>query len=62
MAEEEKNQAEVEESRAGTSDEVAEEAAEPAAPPEPEPAGNVGEAEASGGVIPDAKSDAEPAE
>jgi small subunit ribosomal protein S17 len=52
MAEEEKNQTEVEESRAGTSDEVAEEAAEPAAPPEPEPAGNVGEAEASGGVVP----------
>jgi small subunit ribosomal protein S17 len=45
MAEEEKNQAEVEESRAGTSDEVAEEAAEPAAPPEPEPAGSGGGAE-----------------
>jgi small subunit ribosomal protein S17 len=45
MAEEEKNQTEVEESRAGTSDEVAEEAAEPAAPPEPEPAGSGGGAE-----------------
>jgi small subunit ribosomal protein S17 len=45
MAEEEKNQTEVEEGRAGTSDEVAEEAAEPAAPPEPEPAGSGGGAE-----------------
>ena len=35
---------------------------DPAVPPEPEPAGNEGEAEASGGVIPDAKSDEEPAE
>jgi small subunit ribosomal protein S17 len=54
MAEEEKNQAAAEEaeSQAGASDEVAEEAAEPAAPPEPEPAGNGGEAEASGGVAP----------
>ena len=34
---------------AGASDEVAEDTAEPAAPSEPEPAGNVGEAEASGG-------------
>src|SRR6266511_97292 len=39
---------------AGASDEVAGHAAEPAAPPEPEPAGNVAEGEASGGVIPDA--------
>jgi small subunit ribosomal protein S17 len=42
---------EAEESQAGTSDEVAEDPAEPAAPPEPEPAGNGGEAEASGGVV-----------
>jgi len=34
---------------ARASDEVAETASEPAAPPEPEPAGNAGEAEASGG-------------
>ncbi|MEK6273247.1 MAG: 30S ribosomal protein S17 [Actinomycetota bacterium] len=60
-------EAEAEESQAGASDEVAEETAEPAAPPEPaeeaaepaapsepEPAGNVGEAEASGGVVPEA--------
>ena len=46
MAEEEKNQA-------GASDEVAEDTAEPAAPSEPEPAGNGGEAEASGGVVPE---------
>ena len=39
MADEEKNQ----ENQAGTSDEVAEEAAEPAAPPEPEPAGDAAE-------------------
>jgi small subunit ribosomal protein S17 len=39
MAEEEKNQAEA-------GDEVADDSAEPAAPPEPEPAGNGGEAEA----------------
>src|ERR671925_655076 len=48
MAEEEKDQAPV-------GDEAAEEAAEPAAPPEPEPAGNGGEAEASGGVGLDSK-------
>ena len=36
---------------ARTSDEVAVQAVEPAAPPAPEPAGNVGEAEASGGVL-----------
>jgi small subunit ribosomal protein S5 len=35
------------------SDEVAVQTAEPAAPPEPKPAGNGGEAEASGGVIPE---------
>jgi len=35
------------------SDEVAVQTAEPAAPSAPEPAGNVGEAEASGGVIPE---------
>jgi small subunit ribosomal protein S17 len=65
MAEEEKNQpeagdevaedsageAEAEQNQAGASDEVAEDPAEPAAPPEPEPAGNGGEAEASGGVV-----------
>jgi small subunit ribosomal protein S3 len=39
---------------ARASDEVAEEASDPAAPPEPAPAGNKGEAEASGGVVPDA--------
>jgi FO synthase len=38
---------------AGASDEVAGHAVEPAVPPEPEPAGNVGEAEASGGGVPD---------
>ena len=38
---------------AGASDEVAVQAAEPAATSEPEPAGNVGEAEASGGVVPE---------
>ena len=43
MAEEEKNQDE--KSQAGASDEVAEEAAEPAATSEPEPAGSGGEAE-----------------
>jgi hypothetical protein len=42
---------------AGASDEVAVQTAEPAAPSEPDPAGNVGEAEASGGVVPE-----EPAE
>jgi len=42
---------------AGASDEVAVQASDPAAPTEPEPAGNVGEAEASGGVVPE-----EPAE
>ncbi len=36
---------------ARTSDEVAVQAVEPAAPPAPEPAGNVGEAEASSGVL-----------
>src|SRR4029077_7600905 len=36
---------------ARTSDEVAVQAVEPAAPPSPEPLGNVGEAEASGGVL-----------
>jgi 2-oxoglutarate decarboxylase len=36
---------------ARTSDEVAVQAVEPAAPPAPEPAGNLGEAEASGGVL-----------
>ncbi len=45
MAEEEKNQA-------GASDEVAEDSAGPAAPPEPEPAGNGAEGEASGGGVP----------
>jgi len=35
------------------SDEVAVQASEPAAPSAPKPAGNVGEAEASGGVIPE---------
>jgi small subunit ribosomal protein S3 len=35
---------------------------DPAVPSEPKPDGNEGEAEASGGVIPDAKSDEEPAE
>jgi large subunit ribosomal protein L10 len=39
---------------AGASDEVAEATAEPAAPSEPEPAGNEGEAEASGEVVPEA--------
>jgi large subunit ribosomal protein L10 len=41
---------------AGASDEVAVEEAEPAAPPEPEPAGNGAEGEASGGdvVVPEA--------
>jgi small subunit ribosomal protein S17 len=48
MAEEEKNQA-------GAGDEVASDPAEPAAPSEPEPAGNAGEAEASGGVVPEAE-------
>jgi len=38
---------------AGASDEVAVQSAEPAATPEPEPAGNEGEAEASGGVVPE---------
>jgi small subunit ribosomal protein S3 len=38
---------------AGASDEVAVQAAEPAAPSEPDPAGNAGEAEASGGVVPE---------
>ncbi len=38
---------------AGASDEVAVQAAEPAATPEREPAGNGGEAEASGGVVPE---------
>ena len=38
-----------EEESAGTSDEVAEAASEPAAPSEPEPAGNEAEGEASGG-------------
>jgi small subunit ribosomal protein S17 len=54
MAEEEKNEAPAEEteSQVEASDEVAEEAAEPAARSEPEPAGNGGEAEASGGVTP----------
>jgi large subunit ribosomal protein L10 len=37
----------------GASDEVAEDQAEPAAPPEPEPDGNEAEGEASGGVITD---------
>jgi large subunit ribosomal protein L10 len=40
---------ESEEEPAGTSDEVAEAGSEPAAPPEPEPAGNGAEGEASGG-------------
>jgi small subunit ribosomal protein S3 len=43
----------VEGGSARASDEVAETASEPAAPPEPEPAGNAGEAEASGGVAPE---------
>jgi small subunit ribosomal protein S17 len=59
-------EAEAEESQAGASDEVAEDTAEPAAAPEPEPAqgaegdrssgeaGRGGEAEASGGVVPEA--------
>jgi small subunit ribosomal protein S3 len=38
---------------AGASGEAAVQEAEPAAPPEPEPPGNEGEAEASGGVIPE---------
>jgi large subunit ribosomal protein L10 len=38
---------------AGASDEVAVQESEPAAPSEPEPAGNGGEAEASGGVVPE---------
>ena len=42
---------------ARASGEAAGRAAEPAAPPAPKPAGNVGEAEASGGVVPE-----EPAE
>ena len=42
---------------ARASDEVAVEAAEPAAPSEPEPAGNGGEAEASGGVVPEEAAD-----
>jgi small subunit ribosomal protein S17 len=46
MAEEEKNQP-------APNDEVAEDTSEPAAPPEPEPAGNAGEAEASGGGVPE---------
>jgi small subunit ribosomal protein S17 len=55
MAEEEKNETPAEETdvQAGASDEVADETAEPAAPSEPEPAGNGGEAEASGGVTPE---------
>jgi large subunit ribosomal protein L10 len=44
-------------SSAGTSDEVAETAAEPAAPPEPEPAGNGAEGEASGGDASEPKAD-----
>ena len=44
---------------AGASDEVAEGASEPAAPPEPEPAGNGAEGEASGDV--DAEAASEPA-
>ena len=38
---------------ARASDEVAEETAEPAAPPEPKPAGDGAEGEASGGVVPE---------
>ena len=57
-----RGEAEAEESQAGASDEVAEETAEPAAPPEPEPAGNGGEAEASGGVVPEASGGVAPEE
>ena len=48
--------------RARASDEVAGQARDPAAPSAPKPAGNGGEAEASGGVIPDAKLNEEPPE
>jgi small subunit ribosomal protein S3 len=44
------------------SDEVAVQTNDPAVPSEPKPAGNEGEAEASGGMIPDAKVDEEPEE
>jgi small subunit ribosomal protein S3 len=44
------------------SGEAAEDTAEPAAPPEPEPAGDGAEGKASGGVDPDPKVDEEPAE
>ena len=54
-AADEQPQAETEESQAGASDEVAEETDEPAATSAPEPAGNGGEAEASGGVDLDPK-------
>jgi small subunit ribosomal protein S5 len=37
----------------GARDEVPVQAADPAAPSEPKPAGNIGEAEASGGVVPE---------
>ncbi len=40
---------------AGASDEVAEATGEPAAPPEPKPAGNGAEGEASGGVVPSSR-------
>jgi large subunit ribosomal protein L10 len=50
-AEQEAPQETAKEESAGTSDEVAEQASEPAAPPEPEPAGNGAEGEASGGGV-----------